>query len=76
MTPRLLSMDGMKPWVQFSVPSGQPTLFIYYLYEYTVAVSDTLEEGIRSQYRWFGATMWLLGFELRTSRRATVSALS
>jgi len=28
------------------------------------------EEGIRSQYRWLWATMWLLGIELRTSRRA------
>ena len=32
--------------------------------------SDTPEEGIRSHYRWLGATMWLLGIELRTSGRA------
>jgi hypothetical protein len=36
---------------------------------------DTPEEGIRSHYRWLWATMWLLGNELRTSRRA-VSALN
>ena len=32
--------------------------------------SDTLEEGIRSHYRWLWATMRLLGIELRISRRA------
>jgi hypothetical protein len=37
--------------------------------------SDTPEEGIRPHYRWLWATMWLLGFELRTSGRA-VSALN
>jgi hypothetical protein len=37
--------------------------------------SDAPEEGIRSHYRWFRATMWLLGIELRTSAR-TVSALN
>jgi hypothetical protein len=37
--------------------------------------SDTLEEGIRSHYRWLWATMWLLGIELRTSGKA-VSALN
>jgi len=37
--------------------------------------SDTTEEGSRSHYRWLGATMWLLGFELRTSGRA-VGALN
>jgi hypothetical protein len=37
--------------------------------------SDTPEEGIRSDYRWLWATMWLLGIELRTSRRA-ISALN
>ena len=33
------------------------------------------EEGVRSHYGWLWATMWLLGFELRTFRRA-VSALT
>ena len=33
------------------------------------------EEGIGSHYRWFRATMWLLGIELRTSGKAT-SALN
>ena len=37
--------------------------------------SDTPEEGIRSHYRWLWTTTWLLGFELRTFRRA-VSALN
>jgi hypothetical protein len=32
--------------------------------------SDTPEEGIKSHYRWLGATMCLLGTELRTSGRA------
>jgi hypothetical protein len=36
--------------------------------------SDTPEEGIGSHYKWLSATMWLLGFELRTSGRA-LSAL-
>jgi len=37
--------------------------------------SDTPEEGIRSHYRWLWSTMWLLGFELRSSGGA-VSALN
>jgi hypothetical protein len=55
--------------------SLQPnTLFIYLfnVYEYTVAVSGTPAEGIGSHER---ATMWLLGIELRTSGKA-VSALN
>ena len=32
--------------------------------------SDTSEEGMRFHYRWLWTTMWLLGFELRTSERA------
>ena len=32
--------------------------------------SDTPEEGIRFCYGWLWATMWLLGFELRTFGRA------
>ena len=31
---------------------------------------DTPEESIRSHCRWLWANMWLLGIELRTSRRA------
>jgi hypothetical protein len=51
-------------------------LFIYFMYVSTPSSlsSDTTEEGIGSHYRWFCATMWLLGFELGTFRRA-VSAL-
>jgi hypothetical protein len=37
--------------------------------------SETPEEGIGSHYRWFWATMWLLGIELRNSGRA-VSAFN
>jgi len=46
-----------------------------YLFYVSTLSSDTPEEGIRSHYRWLWATMWLLGFELRTSERA-VSALN
>jgi len=45
--------------------------FIYFMYTLSLS-SDT--SGIGSHYRWLWATMWLLGFELRTSGRA-VSAL-
>jgi hypothetical protein len=41
------------------------------MYMSTLSLSpDTAEEGVRSYYRWLWATMWLLGIELRTSRRA------
>jgi len=50
--------------------------FIYYLYVSTLYLSsDTPVEGVRCHYRWLWATMWLLGFELRTFIR-TVSALN
>jgi hypothetical protein len=45
------------------------------LYIDTVADFRPSEEGDRSHYRWLWATTWLLGFELRTFRRA-VSALT
>ena len=46
-------------------------LFIYLLYVSTLWLSsDTPEEGVRSHYGWLWATMWLLGFELRTFGRA------
>jgi hypothetical protein len=49
-------------------------LFIYLFYMSTLSLSsDTLEEGIRSYYRWLRVTMWLLGFELRTSGKAVSS---
>jgi hypothetical protein len=45
--------------------------FIYLLYVSTLLLSsDTPEEGVRSRYGWLWATMWLLGFELRTFGRA------
>jgi hypothetical protein len=49
---------------------------IYFIHTSTLQLSsDTPEEGIRSHYRWLKATMWLLGIEFRTPRRA-VSALN
>ena len=45
-------------------------LFIFIVYKYTELSSDTPEEGVRSHYGWLWATMWLLGFELRTFGRA------
>jgi hypothetical protein len=45
-------------------------LFIYLMYVSTLSLSsDTPEEDIR----WLGATMWLLGIELMTSRRAVIA---
>ena len=43
-------------------------IYLFNVYEHPVA--DTLEQGIRSNYRWLWATMWLLGIELMTSGRA------
>jgi len=50
-------------------------LFIYFVYEYTVAVFGHTRSGYRIPLQMVGATMWLLGFELRTSGRA-VGALN
>ena len=52
-------------------------VFIYlFMYVSILSLStDTPEMGIGSHYRWLWATMWLLGFELRTSGRS-VSALN
>ena len=48
-----------------------------YLYMSTLLLSsDTPEEGIGSHYRWLGATMWVLGIELRTSAARAVGALN
>ena len=41
----------------------------------SLCITYIQEEGIRSHDRWLGATMWLLGIELRTSKRAA-SALN
>ena len=52
-------------------------LFIYLMYVSTLSVSsDTPEMGIGSHYRWLWGSMCLLGIELRTSGRTTVSALN
>jgi hypothetical protein len=40
------------------------------MYVYEHAISDTPEEGFRSNYRWLWATTWLLRIELRTSGSA------
>ena len=50
-------------------------LLIYFMYMSTVSLSSDTPEGIKSHYRWLGATMWLLGIELRTSVRV-VDALN
>ena len=42
---------------------------------YVSALFACTEEGIKSHYRWLWATLWLLGIELRTFRRAA-SALN
>jgi hypothetical protein len=50
--------------------------YIYFMYMSTLPLSsDTAEEGIWSHDRWLWATMWLLGIELGTSRKA-VNALN
>jgi hypothetical protein len=41
--------------------------YLFYVYEYTVAVFRHTRRGIKSHYRRLWATMWLLGFELGTS---------
>jgi hypothetical protein len=57
-------------------PSHQPPFFFFlkiYLLLHVSTLklsSDTTEEGVRSYYRWLWATMWFLGFELWTFRRA------
>ena len=68
---------GRENWTQVLCNSHKCSLrFIYLFYTSALSLSsDTPEEGIGSQYRWLWATMWLLGFELRTYRRA-VSALT
>jgi hypothetical protein len=50
-------------------------LKIYLLLYLSTLSSDTPEEGVRSHHGWLLATMWLLGFELRTFGRA-VGALN
>jgi hypothetical protein len=59
------------------LPSSQPhSIWPKELLLYVSTLSsDTPEEGVRSHYRWLWATVWLLGFELRTYRRA-VNALT
>ena len=50
--------------------------FFFFLVVSTPSLSsDRSEENIGSYYRWLRATMWLLGTELRASRRA-ISALN
>ena len=54
------------------------TSFVFlkiYLFTYMSTLllsSDTPEEGIGFHYRGWGATMWLLGFELRTLEEQSV----
>jgi hypothetical protein len=52
-----------------------PKIYLLLYVSTLLLSSDAPEEGIRSHYEWLWATMWLLGFELRTFGR-TVSALN
>jgi hypothetical protein len=53
-----------EPSLQHSLPLLKK---IYFIYMSTLQLSsDTLEECIRSHYRWLRATIWLLGIELWT----------
>ena len=45
-------------------------MYIFYVYEYTVAIFRHTRKGIGFHYRWLWAIMWLLGIELRTCGRA------
>jgi hypothetical protein len=59
-------------------PQSRFILFlqIFLVYECSICMyTCEPEEGIRSHHRWLWATMWLLGFELRTSGRS-VGALN
>jgi hypothetical protein len=67
-------------WVQSSLPMGSVVQFFKrFLFIIMISTlllsSDTPEEGVRSHYKWLWATIWLLGFELRTFGRA-VSVLT
>lgn len=47
------------------------------MYEYSICIYNFMpEEDIGSHYRWLSVTMWLLKIELRTSGRASASALN
>jgi len=50
-------------------------IYLFYVCEYTVSIFMHTRRGYQILFRWLWATMWLLGFELRTSGRA-VSALN
>ena len=52
------------------VSSSFLIIYLFYVYEYSVAAFRHTREGIRSHHRWLWATMSLLGIELRTSGRA------
>lgn len=63
-----------------SYPPGQGEdlhfFFLFKIYLLCIIVFCLhVRKGIKSQYRWFWATTWLLGIELKTSGR-TSSALS
>jgi hypothetical protein len=54
---------------------GAAPLKDLFIYLWVRCSCFTSEEAIGSYYKWLWATMWLLGFELRTSGR-TVTALN
>jgi hypothetical protein len=54
-----------------SVPARfSPKIYLLLYISTLYLSSDAPEEGIRSNYGWLWATMWFLGFELRTFGRA------
>jgi hypothetical protein len=59
-----VSTTGPFPFCDIIV---SPLFFFFLVYECSICMYTFMsEEGIRSQYRWLWATMWLLGIELRT----------
>jgi hypothetical protein len=80
-TPKDLWYDSGLIWL-INLGTRPHLKFFYFLKIYLLLYlsalylsSYTPEEDVRSHYRWLWATMWLLGFELRTFGRA-VSALT
>jgi hypothetical protein len=85
--PAWVSYRRNTPWVWGCVPASalHSTLRIDYFFKkidlFILCIwvhcrcLQTAEEGIRSHYRWFGATIGLLGIDFRTSER-TVSAFN
>jgi hypothetical protein len=72
LLPFLTCYFSLNPPFLFNAYSFFFLIYLFYICEYTVTIFRRTRRG---HSRWFRATMWLLGFELRTPRRA-VSALN